>query len=316
MTRRSLVKTGPLDDAEPRRYSTAMKNRPSAAPFAGFAMALIWGLTFLSIKVAVRELGPMTLALSRFIVASALLPLIALVMRQSLKISLRDLPHLAAAGLVGVTLYFLCENNGVMLLSASEASIIVGTIPVVTLIAEVLFMRYRPGLRVWLGVILSFAGVALMVLRSAGVAASPLGYLYMAGAALSWCAYSFLTRPLSGKYPMLVVTFWQIFFGMLGCIPFALAEGPLAAFPSAVVSLNVLYLGVFGSAIGYWLYVIVLGEFGASRSSVFINLIPVVSVVAAFILLGERLGPLQLAGGVIAVAGVYLATLTGTPKTT
>lgn len=299
-----------LDKVSSVRYSAAMKKQPSSgAQTAGLAVAFLWGLTFLSIKVAVRELPPMTLALARFIIASALLPLIALVLKQSLAVRVRDLPLLAAGGFVGITLYFLCENNGIMLLSASEASIIVGTIPVVTLIAEVVVYRTRPGKRVWAGVILSFLGVSIMVLRSEGATTSPLGYVYMIGAALSWTLYSFLTKPLSGRYPLLALTFWQIFFGMIFCIPFAVAERPVLAMPSMPVVLNVLYLGVFGSAIGYWLYVVMLERLGAGRASVFINLIPVVSVIAAFIVLGERLGALQLVGGIAAVGGVYLATL-------
>jgi drug/metabolite transporter (DMT)-like permease len=77
---------------------------------------------------------------------------------------------------------------------------------------------------------------------------------------------------------------------------------------STPVLLNVVFLGVLASAVGYWLWVMVLDKLGASRSSVFINLIPVVSVVASFIVLGERLAPPQLAGGAATVIGVYLAT--------
>ena len=99
----------------------------------GFATALIWGLSFLSIKVAIVAIPPMTLGLLRFVIAAALLPLLALATRESLRVRSRDLPRLASGGLIGVTLYFLCENNGVKLLSASEASLIVGVIPVVTM---------------------------------------------------------------------------------------------------------------------------------------------------------------------------------------
>lgn len=77
---------------------------------------------------------------------------------------------------------------------------------------------------------------------------------------------------------------------------------------SGAAWLNVVFLGVLGSAIGYWLYVIMLDNLGASRSSVFINLIPVVSVIASFFVLGERLALLQILGGAAALAGVYLAT--------
>jgi drug/metabolite transporter (DMT)-like permease len=79
--------------------------------------------------------------------------------------------------------------------------------------------------------------------------------------------------------------------------------------PGLSVSLNVVYLGLFCSAAGYWLYASALNVLGVGKASVFVNLIPVVSVVAAFFILGERLGALQWAGGAVAIAGVYLATV-------
>ena len=285
-----------------------MKKQGSLIPLAGVAVAVIWGLTFLSTKVAVVELKPMTLALMRFVIASLLLPPIAWLSKTSLAIRPKDLPLIALSGFAGITLYFFFENNGIMRLSASESSIIVGTIPVLTLLVDVVFYRRRMKPAVIIGILLSFLGVALIVVRSEAAKASPGGYFFMIGAAISWIAYTFITKPIAGRYSLLSITFWQIFFGMLGCVPFALAEGQDISHISAPVILNVLFLGVLASAIGYWLYVIVLDRLDASRSSVFINLIPVVSIVASFILLGERLAPLQALGGAAAIVGVYLAT--------
>lgn len=274
----------------------------------GLATALIWGLTFLSIKVVVAVFPPMSLGFARFVVAVAILPLVALATKESLRVAPRDLPLLAASGLVGVTLYFLCENNGIMLLSASEASLIIGSIPVLTMLAERLFLGSRLGRRAYLGAVLSLAGVGLIAARSPGAASSPLGFVFMAGAAISWVGYSFLTRPLGPRYGRVAITFWQSLFGMLGFVPFVLAELPSWVMPGPVVVLNILYLGVFGSAIGYWFYVTSLDILGAGAASAFINLIPVVSVVAAYLVLGERLAGLQLLGGAVAVLGVWLAT--------
>lgn len=294
--------------AKLRGYSTAMKKQSSLVPLAGVAVAVIWGLTFLSTKVAVVELKPMTLALMRFVIATLLLPPILWLSRTSLAIQWKDVPLIAASGFMGITLYFFFENNGIMRLSASESSIIIGTIPVLTLLVDMAVYRRKIRSSVMAGILLSFVGVVLIVVRSEAAKASPGGYLFMIGAAISWVIYTFITKPLGGKYSLLSITFWQIFFGMIGCIPFALFEGQSIARLSSQVIFNVLFLGILASAVGYWLYVLVLDKLGASRSSVFINLVPVVSVIASFIVLGERLAPLQLAGGAAAVFGVYLAT--------
>jgi drug/metabolite transporter (DMT)-like permease len=285
-----------------------MRTGQRLVPLYGILVAILWGLTFLSIKVAVGELGPMSLALLRFIIASALMPVIALISKTKLRIAFKDMPIIGLSGLVGITFYFFFENNGIMRLSASESSMIIGTIPVLTLLADMLIYRRKVSAKVSIGIILSFIGVAFIVLRSEAALSSPGGYFFMIGAAISWVLYSFLTKPLSGKYPLLALTFWQILFGMLGCIPFALFERQDFSGLSGVVILNVVFLGVLASAIGYWLYVLVLDNLGASRSSVFINLIPVVSVIASFVILGERLATLQLLGGLVTIAGVFLAT--------
>jgi drug/metabolite transporter (DMT)-like permease len=285
-----------------------MSLRSSGAAPYGLATALIWGLSFLSIKTAVAVVPPMTLAALRFAVASAVLPLVALAARQSLRLPRKDVLSVAGSGLVGITLYFLGENNGVARLPASESSLIIGSIPVLTMLADRVIAGTRLAARSYAGAVLSLAGVALIVARSEGAASSPLGYAFMALAAVSWVAYNFLVKRVSRDCGRVALTFWQSLFGLAGCVPFALAERSSWRAPGLVVSLNVLYLGVLCSAVGYWLYTLTLDRIGPGRASAYINLIPVISVAAAYVLLGERLGALQLAGGAVAVAGVYLAT--------
>ena len=97
-------------------------DKRSAAIVYAVAVSVIWGLSFLSTKVAIAVLPPMTIAAARFAVAVLLLLALALAMRENLRLDLRDLPLMAASGLMGVTIYFLCENNGIALLTASESS--------------------------------------------------------------------------------------------------------------------------------------------------------------------------------------------------
>lgn len=284
-----------------------LRKSRSAAAF-GLSTAFIWGLSFISIKTAVADIPPMTLAFLRFTVASLFLPIVALVGRERLHIPKKDIPPAALSGLIGITLYFYGENNGVALLSASEASLIVATIPVLTMLAERIAFGAQLTARSYLGAILSAIGVALIVAKGETGSSEPAGYFFMALAALSWVAYNFVVKRVSSDCGRVALTFWQSLFGLAGCIPFALAEMPSWKVPGAGALLNVLYLGVFCSAMGYWLYTMTLDRIGPGKASVYINLIPVVSVLAAFVLLGERLGTAQLAGGAVAVAGVYLAT--------
>lgn len=293
--------------ALPWDYHGAM-DTTRRAMFFGVLVAVIWGVSFLSIKVTVTSMPPMTLAVARFLVACAVLPAVAFWAKETLRIERSDLPVMAFSGVLGVTLYFYFENNGILFLSASESSLIVATIPVVTVLADRVVLGTRVPPRVYLGSLLSFGGVALIVAQSMGTTVSIKGYAFMTGAVAAWVAYTFATRRVSKRYGRVNVTFWQSLFGLAGCVPFALLERSAWKPLTTTVVLNVLYLGVVCSAAGYWLYVAMIDHLGVGKASIFINLIPVVAVVTAFVFLGDRLGGLQLAGGAIVLFGVYLAT--------
>jgi drug/metabolite transporter (DMT)-like permease len=283
---------------------------------AVIACVLFWGLSFISIKVALPVFPPMTLGLFRFVLALIFLFIIKLKLAPGERLRRRDIPLLCGAGVTGVTLYFFCENNGVALVTASEASIITGAIPVLTMTAEWIsggiprsrpLPRERIGGGRWLGAAISMAGVWTVAGVSFALSGSLRGYLYMGGAALSWVAYCFLTRPLFARCSRIYIVFWQSVFGAAGFLPFAAAEYPRWGRPDLPVLLHIVFLGLCCSALGYWLYARSLETLGVSVSSVFINFIPVVTVIAGFFILGERLTPLQWAGALMVVAGVYLA---------
>ncbi|GAB1432422.1 DMT family transporter [Spirochaetota bacterium] len=273
--------------------------------------AFIWGLSFLSIKVAVAVIPPVSLGFIRFVIASLILALVFIIKRKKPELALKDLPLMAGSGFIGVSLYFMGENNGVLLLSASEASIIVGSIPVLAMIAERIFVKSSISRAQYAGAALSVLGVSLLVIESLRLSPSPKGYFYMAVAAISWVAYAFMTKPLTAKYKAMDITFWHSLFGAMGFLPFIFGEKLKPAGIDLVVILNVLYLGIFCSALGYLFYITSVEALGPGVSSVFINLIPVVSVIASMLVLDEKLSSIQLFGGAGAIVGVYITSLTG-----
>lgn len=292
----------------------------SRALLAIIGAVLFWGLSFISIKISVAVLPPMTLGAFRFLLGTIVLFFIKKRLAPEDRLKREDIPSLAGAGLIGVTAYFYFENNGVARVSASEASIIIAAIPVLAMVMERFLPPRQPlRLRRWAGAALSMCGVYLVVLPSlpaagfTGSASDPLGYLFMLGAALSWVGYAILTQGLSAKRSRIYIVFWQSVFGFLGFIPFAFFEQPLWGSLSWTVLAHVAYLGVFCSALGYWFYVYALQHLGVGTSSVFINLIPVVTVIAGFFALNERLASLQWWGALAVILGVYLATLQGLP---
>ncbi|MDR0382503.1 MAG: DMT family transporter [Spirochaetaceae bacterium] len=278
--------------------------------FIGIILCVFfWGISFVSIKIALSVYPPMSLGMFRFAVAVAFLYFIKQKYGKTEKFEWRDLPSLVVASVLGVSLYFFLENNGVKRVSVSEAAIIVGAIPVVTMAAEAVFQR-RPVLkRQWAGAVVSIAGAALVSGVSLAFSGSSSGYLFMAAAVLCWIAYSFVTPSLFSRRSLLYIVFWQSVFGMAGFVPFALAEMPEWGTPTIAVWLHILFLGTACSALGYWFYAKSLETLGVSVSALFINFIPVISVIAGVVVMGDSLKALQWAGAVLVLVGVYMAVL-------
>jgi drug/metabolite transporter (DMT)-like permease len=278
---------------------------------------LFWGFSFISIKTAVAVFPPMTLGLFRFVFSLLFLFFIKRRLAPGERLKPRDIPLLCGAGLTGVTLYFFCENNGVALVTVSEASIVTGAIPVLVMTAEwaggrlSLIPPARIGGRRWLGAAVSMAGVWMVAGVSLAVSGSLSGYLYMGGAALSWTAYCFLTRPLFARCSRIHIVFWQSVFGAAGFLPFAAAEQGRWGTPDLPVVLHIVFLGICCSALGYWYYAKSLQTLGLGVTAVFLNFVPVVTVIGGFFLLKERLRPLQWAGALLVLGGAWLATSTG-----
>ena len=296
--------------------------RRKSAVLANLICVLFWGFSFISIKVAVSVFPPMTLGTVRFAIAIVLLFVMYRLsperarQEKGLKQVKEDLPLLICSGLAGVTFYFFGENNGVARVTASEASIITAAIPVLTITADWIAGKVsagtsaRLGARHWLGALISMTGVALVVGVSFSLSGSITGYLYMGGAALCWVAYGLLTRPLFARgRPRIYVVFWQNVIGFLGFLPFAALERAHWVMPPLSVIFHVLFLAICCSAMCYSLYAYSLEVLGISVSAVFLNLVPVVTVVAGFFIMGDRLAPLQWAGAALVVSGVYLTVL-------
>jgi len=280
-------------------------------PFAAIVFVMVlWGLSFLSIKVTVSVLAPMTLALARFIIATVLLLIILKIREPGARLNKKDIPLMAVSGIVGITVYFFFENNGVKMTTASTASIIIATIPVLTVLSDYMFCGNKLTWAKIAGVVLSFWGVFLIVSDSGQLSFQSryfTGNLFMLGAAVAWVIYSLATRPLGERYSRLAITTYQTTFGTMAILPFAVFETNSWHLVNGTVIGNIIFLGVFCSALGYYIYVYALGELGVDIASLFINLIPVVTVIGSFFILGEKITPAQLTGGGVIIMAVYLA---------
>jgi drug/metabolite transporter (DMT)-like permease len=297
-------------------------NRSSImALLAIFSTSVFWGLSFVSIKITVAVIPPMTLALLRFLIALATLLIVLKKVEPETHLIKGDIPVMAVSGLLGVTAYYYFQNTGVKLTTASAASMILASIPILTIIGEFLVFKTKLSLLNIFSVILSIGGVYLVVAFSQQDSPeSLLGNLLMIGAAVSWVIYTLITRPLSTRYSQVAVVTYQFLFGTVALIPFTFFEAWQWQWQAIdyIIILHLIYLGLFCSALANYLYVYAMGILGVSSVSLFINLIPIVAVFSGCVVLQEPVSSLQILGGAVILCSVcftnYGSTVKDLPK--
>lgn len=274
---------------------------------------LVWGISFINIRVTMEVMGAMTLGGLRFIIASIILFIIMKAKKVDLTIQKKDIPLFLVAAGIGITVYFYFENNGVKYTSASIASIIIAAIPVFSVITESIIYKKPLTKPLIASVILSVVGVGMIVgldLKDIENGGSIIGYLMMFGAVFSWIIYSVANKPLFKRYDQGVITFYQSTIGMVFFLPFIPFENnQWDKIFTTEIMLHVVFLAVFASAIGFYVYLKGLDYLGISESSIYINLIPVVTVIVSFFWLGEVLSLMQMVGGALVIASVYIMNL-------
>jgi len=269
---------------------------------------IFWGLSFISTKVVLREMPPISIAFFRQLIA--LVPLVGwgILTRSSFRIEPKDVLKLAFSSFFGIVLYFVFENSGLMHTTASTASMIVAAVPVFTFLVEMLLYKYKPRLSVFLCIFMSISGVYLVISVNGKLdfsSASFKGNILILGAMASWIIYTILSRGLSSRYSSHTITLYQTLLSSFLFVPFLIHEIPEWKPLSTSALLNLIYLGVFCSAASYFMFLYAIKKLGPTVSSAFLNLIPVISVVAGYFILDEKLLPIQYLGMVIILGSLF-----------
>lgn len=271
----------------------------------------VWGATFVSTKVLIaNSLTPAEIFLLRFAIAYAC---IWPVSRGRLwAAGWRDELTLAAAGVTGGSLYFLTENMALEFAPASNVSLIVCTAPVWTaLLLSLAYRSERMTRRQVAGSALAFAGMVLVVLNGRFVLhLSPRGDLLALSAALLWMVYSLVIKRVGGRYPAIFITRKVFFYGLLTILPvflfqpFSVDAGGLAR---PAVWGNLLFLGIIASMLCYILWNAAMHRLGAVRTTNYIYINPLVTILTAALCIGERITAAALAGAALILYGMWRA---------
>ncbi len=275
-------------------------------------VCLFWGISFSAIKVSLSELSPLGLTTLRFALACVLFLGVLQVAERTVSCPRRqELLPLLLLALAGGVNYHMLLYYGEQTVPAGTASLIVASSPIFTAILASLFLRERLGLRGSFGLFLSFAGIVLVSWKGGGLHFEHLlGILAVLGATIGWAAYPILAKPLVQERGALFVSAYTHFLALPLLLPWTDASFYLSL-PHLSPSTwsGVLFLAVFCTIIGYFVYNRALGIIGAALTSSYLYLVPIVGLFAGWLFLGEELGLLILFGALLVISGIILTNL-------
>ncbi|HYE68601.1 MAG TPA: DMT family transporter, partial [Anaerovoracaceae bacterium] len=222
------------------------------------------------------------------------------------------LPVYLFTGAVGMFGYHVLFFTALKYTTAINSSIIAATNPMVTTLLAYLFLRNKLRGKQIFGILLSFLGVILTItganLDILRQFTFNVGDLWMLAAVAAWAAYGVFSKSKGAGIQPIVLTYYSFLVCTIMLIPFVLYEKPWEYLSSVPVSahLAVLYMSIFPSVIGYLVQQMAIKEIGPSKASIFVNLVPVFSIILAVLLLGETLEPIKLITAGLIITGVLI----------
>ncbi|OWY69099.1 EamA family transporter [cyanobacterium TDX16] len=274
--------------------------------------AIIWGGTFVAGRIVVQTMEPFTAAFFRFVVASSCL----LILTQKIEKRFPQFPKsqfipVVLLGLTGIFSYNAFFFLGLQTVPASRAALIVALNPTFIALGAALFFQEKFNCLKLMGIITSLIGAAIVISKGQiiNLLRGSLGWgeVLIFGCVLSWVAYTLIGKSVMSSLSPLATTTYACIVGTIALLIPALFEGIVQNFMQFPLSawLGILYLGVLGSAIGFSWYYEGVAAIGATKASIFINLVPVSAIAFAALLLQEPITVSLVLGGILVVVGVF-----------
>lgn len=287
-----------------------MKNKNMAGHFCALLTIIVWGTTFISTKILLADFQPVEILFFRFLIG---LLALCIVCPRPLKGTNRQQElTFAAAGLCGICLYYLLENIALTYTMASNVGVIISVAPFFTAILSHLFLKEeRPQTSFFIGFLVAMAGIACISFNGSRLELNPVGDLLALLAALIWAGYSVLTKKISSYgYPTILTTRRVFCYGILFMLPALCLSDfqlELTRFISPVYLFNILFLGLCASALCFVTWNFAVKILGAVKTSVYIYMVPVITVITSVVILHEKITVLAAVGIFLTLAGLFLS---------
>lgn len=288
-----------------------MEHKSTAGHLAALLTIIIWGTTFISTKVLLVDFQPVEILIFRFIMGFLVL---LIVYPHRLKGTTRKQEFIfAIAGLCGICLYYLLENIALTYTLASNVGVIISLSPFFTAVLTHLLMRGEEKLRAnfFFGFIVAIAGIILISLNGSSMELNPMGDLLALLASFVWACYAVLTKKISAfGYNTILTTRRVFFYGILFMLPTLFLfdfKWELGRFANPVYLLNILFLGLGASALCFVTWNLAVRILGAVKTSIYIYMVPVITVVTSALILREKITLLAGVGTALTLTGLFLS---------
>jgi drug/metabolite transporter (DMT)-like permease len=278
---------------------------------------VVWGSTYLAIKVVVETMPPLLSAGSRFLVAGALLAAVLRLRGTSLRVTRRELAASAFAGLLLLALGNGMVHVAEMRIDSSVAAMIVGTVPL-QIVGLRMLAGDDPSRATRLSALTGLAGLALVVAPGLGDGSTALGLAVMVGAAVSWTLGSFFSGRVGLPRSPFVAAVYEMGAGGLFLVLGGAAVGEVGQLDAQAFAADSIaawvYLVFAGSLVGFSAYAWLLRVAPISLVVTHQYVNPLVAIALGMALLGERPSPLTLAGALLVIGAVYVAIRAESPR--
>jgi len=280
---------------------------------------VFWGFSFVWTDIALKaNIWPITLVSARMIIATVLLGAWARYTGNLQKIQFKHLKYFLGLALCEPFLYFLCETYGQTMVSPTVTSVIIATIPLFTPIVGFLILKEHLNLSTITGIIVSMIGVLAVVFSGDNDISGQLtGAVLVFGAVITALGYAVFVKYLIHRYNATTLVFYQNFIGLLYFVPcFFVVDfshlGDMQFTFNAVAS--IIQLSVFASVIAFIFYSQSVKILGVIKAGVFSYMIPVLTALFAFFMVGERLSIIQWLGMAIVIFGLFISQMVKKPR--
>ncbi|WP_416150459.1 DMT family transporter [Salipaludibacillus sp. HK11] len=265
---------------------------------------------------AINELPPFTIAFFRlFIAFLIILPIAWKKAWQDRALFLQYKKPFIFMTLSGVTFFNTFIYGSLQFTTSSNVAVLETVIPALTVVLSAILLKERLIKIQWFGVCLSLIGALWVVMDGkifnlASMIWNP-GDFIMIGAIISWSIYSIMVKKYMHLFPSFAALLVMTGISIIVLLPIVAVEWLLVGVPTLFepnLMVGLLYLGVFPSFIALMFFNRAVSVLGASKSSIFLNFLPVFTIIGAYLWLGEQITSMQITGAVIVIAGVIMTT--------